>query len=178
MDGRNAGNDWWRHAVVYQIYPRSFADANGDGVGDLNGITAHLDPVASLGVDAVWISPFYTSPMKDFGYDVADYCDVDPVFGTLADFDRLVAPGFWETGATGRRYSRVFARQVLAQRPGRPDPGTWQTDQHHLQRVSEDVWLLTYRLRQPGRVTRRMTLWRREAGRWQAVYHQGTVVAG
>ena len=95
-----------------------------------------------------------------------------------ADFDRLVAPGFWETGATGRRYSRVFARQVLAQRPGRPDPGTWQTDQHHLQRVSEDVWLLTYRLRQPGRVTRRMTLWRREAGRWQAVYHQGTVVAG
>ena len=97
---------------------------------------------------------------------------------TLADFDRLVAPGFWETGATGRRYSRVFARQVLAQRPGRLDPGTWQTDQHHLQRVSEDVWLLTYRLRQPGRVTRRMTLWRREAGRWQAVYHQGTVVAG
>ena len=97
---------------------------------------------------------------------------------TLADIDRLAAPDFWETGATGRRYSRLFARQVLEQRPGRPDPGTWQTDQHHLQRVGEDVWLLTYRLHQPGRVTRRTTLWRRDAGRWQAVYHQGTVVAG
>jgi alpha-glucosidase len=85
-----AHQEWWRGAVVYQVYPRSFADSNGDGVGDLNGVTAHLDHIASLGVDAVWISPFYTSPMKDFGYDVADYCDVDPVFGTLADFDRLV----------------------------------------------------------------------------------------
>ncbi|MFC3682423.1 nuclear transport factor 2 family protein [Hydrogenophaga luteola] len=97
---------------------------------------------------------------------------------TLADFDRLVAPGFWETGATGRRYSRAFARQVLEQRSGRPAPATWQTDQHHLQRVGADVWLLTYRLHQPGRVTRRMTLWRREAGHWQTVYHQGTVVVG
>ena len=82
---------WWKGATVYQIYPRSFADANGDGVGDLRGITAHLDYVAALGVDAVWISPFYTSPMADFGYDVADYCDIDPIFGTLADFDALVA---------------------------------------------------------------------------------------
>jgi len=83
--------DWWRGAVIYQVYPRSYADTNGDGVGDLAGITEHLDHIASLGVDAVWISPFFTSPMKDFGYDVADYCDVDPVFGTLADFDRLIA---------------------------------------------------------------------------------------
>ncbi len=83
--------DWWRGAVIYQVYPRSFADTNGDGVGDLAGITGHLDHIASLGVDAVWLSPFFTSPMKDFGYDVADYCDVDPVFGTLADFDRLIA---------------------------------------------------------------------------------------
>lgn len=83
--------DWWRGAVIYQVYPRSFADSNGDGVGDLAGITNHLDHIASLGVDAVWLSPFFTSPMKDFGYDVADYCDVDPVFGTLADFDRLIA---------------------------------------------------------------------------------------
>jgi alpha-glucosidase len=82
---------WWKGAVIYQIYPRSFADANGDGVGDLAGITAHLDYVAALGVDALWISPFFTSPMADFGYDVSDYCDVDPVFGTLADFDALVA---------------------------------------------------------------------------------------
>ncbi|HEY2482998.1 MAG TPA: alpha-amylase family glycosyl hydrolase [Caulobacteraceae bacterium] len=82
--------DWWRGACLYQIYPRSFADANGDGVGDLAGITAHLDNVASLGVDGIWLSPFFASPMKDFGYDISDYCDVDPIFGTLADFDRLV----------------------------------------------------------------------------------------
>ncbi|MFX7992913.1 alpha-amylase family glycosyl hydrolase, partial [Acinetobacter baumannii] len=79
-----------RGASVYQIYPRSFADSNGDGIGDLPGITAHLDYVASLGVTGVWLSPFFTSPMKDFGYDVADYRDVDPIFGTLADFDALV----------------------------------------------------------------------------------------
>ena len=82
---------WWKGAVIYQIYPRSFADSNGDGIGDLPGITARLDHVASLGVDAIWLSPFFTSPMKDFGYDVADYRDVDPIFGTLSDFDALVA---------------------------------------------------------------------------------------
>ncbi len=81
---------WWQGAVIYQIYPRSFFDTNGDGIGDLPGITAKLDYVASLGVAGIWISPFFTSPMKDFGYDVADYCDVDPIFGTLADADRLI----------------------------------------------------------------------------------------
>jgi len=82
---------WWKGAVIYQIYPRSFADSNGDGIGDLKGATEHLDHVATLGCDAVWISPFFTSPMKDFGYDVADYCGVDPIFGSLEDFDALVA---------------------------------------------------------------------------------------
>lgn len=82
---------WWRGAVIYQIYPRSFLDTNGDGIGDLPGITARLDYISSLGVDGIWISPFFTSPMKDFGYDVADYCDVDPIFGSLADVDRLIA---------------------------------------------------------------------------------------
>jgi len=86
-----ARQSWWRGAVIYQIYPRSFADSNGDGIGDLPGITAHLDHIASLGVDAIWISPFFTSPMKDFGYDVADYRAVDPIFGTLEDFDALIA---------------------------------------------------------------------------------------
>ena len=81
---------WWPSAVIYQIYPRSFCDSNGDGVGDLAGVTAKLDYVASLGVDAIWLSPFFLSPMRDFGYDVADHCAVDPVFGTLEDFDRLI----------------------------------------------------------------------------------------
>ncbi len=82
---------WWKGAVIYQIYPRSFQDSNGDGVGDLAGIIDRLDHVASLGVDGVWLSPFFTSPMADFGYDIADFTDVDPIFGTLADFDRLIA---------------------------------------------------------------------------------------
>ncbi len=83
--------DWWRGAVIYQIYPRSYQDSNGDGIGDLRGIVERLPYIASLGVDVIWISPFFTSPMKDFGYDVSDYCDVDPMFGTLSDFDALVA---------------------------------------------------------------------------------------
>lgn len=83
--------DWWRHGIVYQIYPRSFQDSNGDGVGDLNGIRQRLPYLQWLGVDAVWISPVYPSPMADFGYDVCDYCGIDPLFGTLADFDALVA---------------------------------------------------------------------------------------
>lgn len=90
---RGAGVDspWWRGAVLYQIYPRSFADSDGDGVGDLPGIVARLDHVASLGVDGVWLSPVFSSPMADFGYDISDYRGIDPLFGTLADFDRLVA---------------------------------------------------------------------------------------
>ena len=83
--------DWWRGAVIYQIYPRSFQDSNGDGIGDLRGITQRLPYVARLGVDAIWLSPFFKSPMKDMGYDVSDYCDVDPSFGTLEDFDAMVA---------------------------------------------------------------------------------------
>ena len=83
--------EWWRHAVIYQIYPRSWADGNGDGVGDLPGITARLPYLRELGVDAVWLSPFYVSPQADAGYDVADYRDIDPVFGTLADVDTLLA---------------------------------------------------------------------------------------
>ncbi len=81
---------WWRKAVIYQIYPRSFQDSNGDGVGDLKGILERVDYLSWLGVDAVWVSPIYPSPMADFGYDVANYVDTDPLFGTLADFDRLV----------------------------------------------------------------------------------------
>jgi alpha-glucosidase len=98
---------WWRGAVTYQIYPRSFFDTNGDGVGDLPGIIEKLDYVASLGVDAIWISPFFKSPMADYGYDIADYCDVDPLFGSLEDFDRLLG----KAHALG---IRVMIDQVLS----------------------------------------------------------------
>src|SRR5215472_1013518 len=85
------GHAWWQHAVFYEIYPRSFADSNDDGVGDLNGITSKLDYLRELGVDAIWITPCFPSPQVDFGYDVADYDQIDPMYGTLADFDRLLA---------------------------------------------------------------------------------------
>src|SRR5690349_13863353 len=92
----NAGSSknvdpWWKHAVIYEIYPLSFQDSNGDGLGDLNGITQRLDYLKNLGVDAIWIAPIYPSPLVDFGYDISDYLNIDPKYGTLADFDRLLA---------------------------------------------------------------------------------------
>ena len=87
----NPSDEWWRSAVIYQVYPRSFQDTSGDGVGDLRGIARRADHIAGLGVDAVWISPFYPSPMKDFGYDVSDFTGVDPLFGTMEDFEAVVA---------------------------------------------------------------------------------------
>jgi alpha-glucosidase len=94
-----SGEAWWQRGAIYQIYPRSFADSDGDGIGDLRGITGKLDHLADLRVAALWLSPIFTSPMADFGYDVADYCDIDPVFGTLEDLDELVA----ETHARGMK---------------------------------------------------------------------------
>src|SRR5262252_941775 len=82
---------WWKDGVIYQIYPRSFMDSNGDGIGDLAGIRSRLDHLAWLGIDAIWLSPIFPSPMADFGYDVSNYCDVDPLFGDLSQFDALVA---------------------------------------------------------------------------------------
>ena len=87
----SSSDPWWKHAVIYEIYPRSFQDSNNDGIGDLNGITQRLDYLKDLGIDAIWISPMYPSPQVDFGYDISDYRNVDPQYGTLADFDRLVA---------------------------------------------------------------------------------------
>jgi len=81
---------WWQKGIIYQIYPRSYQDSNGDGIGDLPGIIRRLDYVQSLNVEAVWLSPIYPSPMYDFGYDIADYCGIHPMFGTMADFDRLL----------------------------------------------------------------------------------------
>ncbi len=91
MSEPERSHPWWESGVIYQVYPRSFQDSDGDGIGDLNGIAARLDHIATLGVDAVWLSPIFPSPMADFGYDVADYCGVEPMFGDLAAFDRLLA---------------------------------------------------------------------------------------
>jgi len=90
-DSEFEATQWWQSGVIYQVYPRSFQDTDGDGVGDLKGITARLDYLKGLGVDAVWVSPIYPSPMADFGYDVSDYTGVDPLFGTMADFDAMLA---------------------------------------------------------------------------------------
>jgi len=95
MSGAGSGGEvpWWKSGLLYQIYPRSFADSDGDGIGDLGGIIRHLDHLAWLGVDGIWLSPITVSPNADWGYDVADYCDVSPEYGTLADLDTLVAGG-------------------------------------------------------------------------------------
>src|SRR3989440_4433925 len=97
---------WWKHAVIYEIYPRSFQDSNGDGIGDLSGITQRLDYLEALGVDAIWIAPMYPSPQVDFGYDISDYQNADPQYGSLADFDHLVAEA-------GKRHIRVLLDMVL-----------------------------------------------------------------
>src|SRR5690606_25349352 len=96
-DAPRPDEPWWKTAVFYQIYPRSFADANGDGVGDLAGIAGRLDHLADLGIDAVWLSPLYESPMRDFGYDISDHRAVDPLLGTLDDIDAVIA-GVHERG--------------------------------------------------------------------------------
>jgi alpha-glucosidase len=101
-----AERDWWKNAVIYEIYPRSFQDTNGDGIGDLNGITERLDYLKDLGVDAIWLTPVYPSPQVDFGYDISDYKDIDPQYGTLADFDRLVKEA-------GKRHIRVLMDMVM-----------------------------------------------------------------
>ena len=98
--------DWWKNAVIYEIYPRSFQDSNGDGIGDLNGITQRLDYLKELGVDAIWLTPVYPSPQADFGYDISDYKNIDPQYGTLADFDRLVAEA-------GKRHIRILMDMVM-----------------------------------------------------------------
>jgi alpha-glucosidase len=98
--------DWWKNAVLYEIYPRSFQDSNGDGVGDLNGITQRLDYLKQLGVDAIWLSPIYPSPQVDFGYDISDYENIDPQYGTLADFDHLIAEA-------NKRHVRVIMDMVM-----------------------------------------------------------------
>jgi alpha-glucosidase len=100
-------SDWWRGAVIYQVYPRSFQDSDGDGIGDLPGLTRRLSHIADLGADAIWLSPVFRSPMADMGYDVSDYTDIDPLFGTLADFDTMLA-------AAHRLGLKVIIDQVIS----------------------------------------------------------------
>jgi alpha-glucosidase len=121
-------SEWWRTAVIYQIYPRSFASANDDGMGDLAGITSRLPYLRELGVDAVWISPFYPSPQADAGYDVADYLDVDPMFGTLADADQLVTTAhelglrvFVDVVPNHTSDEHAWFQEALAAGPGSPE---------------------------------------------------------
>src|SRR4029453_129884 len=111
-----SGPAWWQRGAIYQIYPRSFADGDGDGVGDLGGLIAQLDYLADLGIEGVWLSPIYPSPMADFGYDVADFCDVDPTFGSLA---ALHPP---PVGRLRLRGGRLLRRRPPLGQPGRPRP--------------------------------------------------------
>ena len=118
-------NDQWRQWVVYQVYPRSFADSTGDGVGDLRGVLAHLNHLRRLGVDVVWLSPVYRSPMDDNGYDISDYQDVDPLFGTLADLDELIAELHARGYRAGCRAVEQWPRGAWHQHPnGFPSAGT------------------------------------------------------
>jgi len=143
-----AQDPWWKHAVIYEIYPRSFQDSNGDGVGDINGITSRLDYLRDLGIDAIWISPMYPSPLVDFGYDVSDYTAIDPLYGTLADFDRMVGeakkrnirvimdfvpnhtseqhPWFAESRSSRTNPKRDWYIWRDGKRPGEP-PNNWQS---------------------------------------------------
>ncbi len=137
---RTAPAEWWRGAAIYQIYPRSFQDTNGDGIGDLPGITAHLPYIAELGVDAIWISPFFTSPMMDFGYDVSDYRGVDPLFGSLADFDRLVVEAH-------RLGLKVLIDQVLSHTS---DQHAWFRESHLDQENPKADWYVWADARMDG----------------------------
>lgn len=138
---------WWRDGVIYQIYPRSFADSNGDGIGDLPGITCRLDYLAELGIDAIWLSPFYPSPQADFGYDVSDYKNIDPRFGTLADFDTLVAEAH-------RRGIRVVVDLVL----------NHTSDQH--------PWFIESRSSREN-PKRDWYLWQKKPNNWQSIFGGG-----
>ena len=121
---------WYKGAVIYQVYPRSFQDSNNDGIGDLRGIINRIDYIKSLGVDAIWISPFFKSPMKDFGYDISDYRDIDPLFGDLNDFDELISEAH-------TRNIKIIIDQVLSHTS---DQHQWFTDSRENQNNSKADW--------------------------------------
>jgi len=133
-------NPWWRGAVIYQVYPRSLMDSNADGIGDLPGIIEKLDYIASLGVDAIWISPFFKSPMKDFGYDISDYRDVDPIFGTLEDLDRLIEQAH-------ARNIKIIIDQVLSHTS---DQHAWFEESRQCRNNSKADWYVWADPREDG----------------------------
>ncbi len=124
---------WWRGAIIYQVYPRSLMDSNGDGVGDIPGIISKLDYIKSLGVDAIWVSPFFKSPMKDFGYDISDYRDVDPLFGSLADIDRLISEAH-------QRGLKIIIDQVLSHTSDQHEWFTTSRTNHTNPKADWYVW--------------------------------------
>src|ERR1700746_2663515 len=129
------GHQWWQHAVFYEIYPRSFADSNNNGIGDLNGITSKLDYLKDLGVDAIWITPCFPSPQVDFGYDVSDYENIDPMYGTLKDFDRLAT----EADKRGIRIILDFVMNHTSDKhPWFVDSGSSKTAAHRSWYMSRD----------------------------------------
>src|SRR5258708_2626344 len=159
---------WWKNAVIYEIYPRSFADTNGDGIGDLNGIIQHLDYLQDLGCDAIWITPFCPSPQVDFGYDIADYENIEPQYGTLADFDRLVAE-------CSRRHIRVIADLVLNHSS---DRNSWFQESRASQTNPKADWYIWHDAKPDGSPPNNWqsvfghSAWTWEPARGQYYYHK------
>lgn len=156
---------WWDGAIIYEIYPRSFQDSNGDGVGDLNGITSRLDHIKSLGVDAIWLAPVYPSPNVDFGYDISDYENIDPMYGTLADFDRLVAEA-------GKRHIRVIMDLVLNHTS---DKHPWFMESASSRNNPKRDWYVWRDGKGPGKPPNNWRAWQYDAKTGQYYYHRYAV---
>lgn len=156
---------WWNGGIIYEIYPRSFQDSNGDGVGDLNGITSRLDYIKSLGVDAIWLAPVYPSPNVDFGYDISDYENIDPMFGTLADFDRLVAEA-------NKRHIRVIMDLVLNHTS---DKHPWFIESASSRNNPKRDWYVWRDGKTPGKPPNNWRAWQYDAKTGQYYYHRYAV---
>jgi alpha-glucosidase len=157
--------EWWNGSIIYEIYPRSFQDSNGDGIGDLNGITSRLDYIKSLGVDAIWLAPVYPSPNVDFGYDISDYENIDPMFGTLADFDRLIAEA-------NKRHIRVIMDLVLNHSS---DKHPWFIESASSRDNPKRDWYVWRDGKGPGKPPNNWRAWQYDAATGQYYYHRYAV---
>jgi alpha-glucosidase len=166
--GANAGaksGAWWNGGIIYEIYPRSFQDSNGDGIGDLNGVTSRLDYIKSLGVDAIWLAPVYPSPNVDFGYDISDYENIDPAFGTMQDFDRLVAEA-------NKRHIRVIMDLVLNHTS---DKHPWFIESESSRHNPKRDWYIWRDGKGPGKPPNNWRSWQYDAKTGQYYYHRYAV---